>query len=100
MLIGYTSETIIPPPKMSILTGRYEPTLMISRLELGLRYLAALDAEGIRLLRDQAVLTWRTELKTMLKQIKSGAINLGLLNEVLSDGNQAMVLEIEAYLVK
>ena len=98
--LGYTSETIIPPLKMSILTGRYEPTLMTSRLELGFRYLAALDAEGIRLLRDQAVLTWRTEQKTMLKRIKSGAINLDLLSEVLSDGNQAMVLEIEAHLVK
>lgn len=98
--LAYPSETIIPPLKMSILTGRFEPTLMIGRLELGFRYLSQLDAEGQKLLRDQAVLTWQTQQKPMLERIKSGTLNIGLLGEVLSDSNQAIVSEMEARLAK
>jgi hypothetical protein len=98
--LAYPPETIIPALKMSILTGRVEPTLMLSRLELGLRYLAALDAEGIRLLRDQTVLTWTIQQREMLKRIKSGSLSFDLLREVLAGNNSAIVIEVEAYLAK
>ena len=98
--LAYPPETVIPALKMSILTGRVEPTLMLSRLELGLRYLAVMDAEGIRLLRDQAVLTWTIQQRDMLKRIKSGSLSFDLLREVLSGNNEAIVIEVEAYLAK
>ena len=41
---------------------------MLTRLELGLRLLPAMDEEAIGLLRDQAVLTWRLT-EQMLKRI-------------------------------
>jgi hypothetical protein len=98
--LTYPPETVIPALKMSILTGRVEPTLMLSRLELGLRYLAALDTEGIRLLRDQAVLTWTIQQRDMLKRIKSGSLSFDLLRQVLAGSNDEIVKEVEAYLAK
>lgn len=94
------AEQIIPPLKMSILTGRVEPTLMLTRLELGLRQLAALDEETVRLLRDQAVLTWTMQQRDMLKAIKSGALNIDALGEVLGENKPAIFAEMEARLAK
>jgi hypothetical protein len=98
--LAHPPETVIPPLKMSILTGRFEPTLMLSRLELGFRYLPSLDAKDIPLLRDQAVLTWQTQQRPMLERINSGTLNIGLLREVLVDGNQGVLSEMEVQLAK
>ena len=93
--LGQGDDAVVPPLKMSILTGRVEPTLLLPRLELGLRYLGALDAEIIALLRDQAVLTWRVDPRRftpggktcngwILQQVKSllGSANAGLIAEL------------------
>ena len=94
--LAHPDEEFIPALKMSILTGRVEPTLMLTRLELGLRHLPDMDADMHRLLRDQAVLTWTIQQRAMIKRIKSGNLNLDLLREVLSNNNQAIISEIEA----
>ena len=99
-LLVYPSKQIIPALKMSILTGRVEPTLMLTRLELGLRLLPAMDEEAIGLLRDQAVLTWTTNKKQMLKRIKSGSLSLVSLRAVLSKNYPAIMSEIEAGFAK
>ena len=91
----YPAEEIIPALKMSILTGRVEPTLMLTRLELGLRLLTAMDEEAVGLLRDQAVLTWTIHKKPMLKRIKSGSLSLVSLRAALSKNYPAIVSEIE-----
>lgn len=98
--LALPAETVIPALKMSILTGRVEPTLMLTRLELGLEYLPDLDTEAVRLLRDQAVLIWTIQKRAMLSRIKSGDMSLDLLREVLSTNNQAIISEMEAILVK
>jgi hypothetical protein len=95
--LAYPAEEVIPPLKMSILTGRVEPKLMLTRLELGLRYLPVLDDEAVRLIRDQAMLTWASQKRPMLKRIESGALSLDLLREVLSESDQGIILEMEAY---
>ena len=48
-ILAYPADTVIPALKMSILTGRVEPPLMMTRLELGLNYLPELDDEGMQL---------------------------------------------------
>ena len=95
-LLVYPAEEIIPALKMSVFTGRVEPTLMLTRLELGLRLLPAMDEEAVRLLRDQAVLTWTIQKKPMLMRIKSGSLNLVSLREALSKSYPAILAEIEA----
>lgn len=95
-LLAYPAEQITPDLKMSILTGRVEPTLMLTRLELGLRHLPVLDEDAVRLLRDQAVLTWSIQKQPMLKRIEAGSLNLDSLREVLSESNPEIISEIEA----
>lgn len=98
--LTYSTDEVLPAWKMSILTGRVEPTIMLSRLELGMRYLAELDREGLSLLRDQTLLTWTIQKRPMLKRIESGFLNIDQIREVLSGNNQEIISEMEAYFDK
>ena len=97
--LAYPEQQITAALKMSILTGRVEPTLMLARLELGLRYLPGLDEEAVLLLRDQVVLTWVLHQRRMLQGIESGSLDFDLLRVVLSGGNQDIISAMEAHLV-
>ena len=96
--LSYPAKQVIPALKMSILTGRVEPTLMLPRLALGLRYLSVLESEAIVLLRDQAVLTWTYDPRQMLQQIQSGFLDAALLRELLSSSNSTIIADMEAQL--
>lgn len=96
--LTYPAEQIIPPLKMSILTGRVEPVLMLTRLELGLRHLPVLDEEAVRLMRDQALLCWAIDQRSMLTRIKSGSLGIEWLRAVLGDYNPDIIAEMEAQL--
>jgi len=94
--LAYPIEDIMPAFKMSILTGRVEPTLMLSRLELGLRQLPVMDEEATRLLRDQALLTWANQQRAMQKRIKSGHQNMAALSQLLSESDPDVFADMEA----
>ena len=94
--LGYPVDEIVPAWKMSILTGRVEPTLMVARLELGLTYFNGLDDEAALLLRDQVVLTWAVHRREVLKRLKNGSLDLGLLREVLVGRHEDILAEMEA----
>ena len=96
--LGYTQDELIPAWKMSVLTGRVEPTLMLTRLELGFRYFNGLDDEAVLLLRDQAVLTWAVHRQQVLERLQSGSLDFDLMREVLSGQNQDIVADMEAHL--
>jgi len=96
-LLDYADAQITPALKMSILTGRVEPTLMLARLELGLRYLPVLDEETTLLLRDQAVLTWAVQQTKMLDLTTSGSLDFESLKDLLSGSNQDIVSEMETH---
>ena len=96
--LGYSQDEVIPAWKMSILTGRVEPTLMLTRLELGLMYFNGLDDEAVSLLRDQAVLTWAVHRREVLKRLKGGALDIGLMRGVLSGRHEDILAEMEAHL--
>jgi hypothetical protein len=96
--LAYPAEQLIPPLKMSILTGRVEPVLMLTRLELGLRHLPALDEEAVRLMRDQALLCWAIDQRSMLRRMKSGSLGIEWLRAVLAGNNPDVIAEMEAQL--
>jgi hypothetical protein len=96
--LAYPAGQVIPPLKMSILTGRVEPVLMLTRLELGLRHLPVLDDEAVRLMRDQALLCWAIDKRSMLRRMKSGSLGIDWLRMVLADNNPAVIAEMEAQL--
>jgi len=95
-LLGEPAVQVIPAWKMSILTGRVEPTLMLPRLELGFRYYNALADEDIALLRDQTILTWAVQRAGVLKRLQSGSLDLNLMRKVLSAQNPDIIAEMEA----
>lgn len=97
-LLAYPAEQLVPPLKMSILTGRVEPPLMLTRLELGLRHLPVLDEEAVRLIRDQALLCWTIDKRSMLRRIASGSLGIDWLRMLLADNNPAVIAEMEAQL--
>ena len=70
---------------------------MLSRLELGLRYLPAMDADATRLLRDQAILTWTGQQRAMQKRIESGHMNADLLRELLVTSAPSILSEMEVH---
>ena len=96
--LGQGDDAVVPPLKMSILTGRVEPTLLLPRLELGLRYLRALDAESVALLRDQAVLTWRVEPRRFSQALKLQRLDLEQVKSLLGSANAGLIAELEATL--
>jgi hypothetical protein len=97
--LGYSSDDVIPAWKMSILTGRVEPTLMLVRLELGLTYFNALDDEAVMLLRDQAVLTWAIKRRQVVNGLKNGSLDIDLMRKILAGYNEDVMAEMEAHLV-
>jgi len=98
--LGYSSDDVIPAWKMSVLTGRVEPTLMPGRLELGLAHVHGLDDEAVMLLRDQAVLTWAVNKRQVLNGLKDGSMDINLIREVLAGGHEDIMAEMEAHLGK
>lgn len=94
--LGYPRDEVMPAWKMSVLTGRVEPTLMLLRLELGFRYFNGLDRESRLLLRDQAVLTWAVHRRGVLQRLETGSLDIGLMRELLSGRNPDIIAAMEA----
>jgi len=96
--LGQTPEDVLPAWRMSVLTGRVEPTLMLSRLELGFGYFTGLDDESVSLLRDQTVLTWAVHPHQVLQGLQSGSLDLDLMRAVLTASSQDIITAMEASL--
>lgn len=89
---------ILAPLKMSILTGRVEPSLLIARLEVGYRYLHKLDAETAALLRDQTVLAWRVMPRGLRSALDEGRVDFERVKSLLAEGRSDILAEMEAQL--
>ncbi len=98
--LGAAAEDILPAWKMSVLTGRVEPTLMLARLELGFGYYGLLDEESLALLRDQTVLTWAVQPRGLVQSLQSGRLDIGLLRNLLEGRQAGMLVDMEAQLAK
>jgi len=96
--LGQAPERVIPPLKMSILTGRVEPTLLLPRLRLAYAYLPLLDLETRRLLRDQTLLAWRVDQREFVRDLGEGAIDFARVRQLLEQSDRALLKEMEAQL--
>ncbi len=88
---------VLPPLRMSILTGRVEPPLMLARLELGYRYQPGLDAETSALLRDQTLLAWRVDPRGLARAMREGRVDFERVRALL-EGRTDVIAEMEAAL--
>ena len=88
----------MPPLKMSILTGRVEPTLFLNRLQLAFIYLPRLDEETRSLLRDQAVLAWQVQPRAFQAYLRDGRIDIEQVRSVLGPADNDVLAEMEAAL--
>lgn len=89
---------VLAPLRMSILTGRVEPSLLVPRLELGYRYLEGLDTETAALLRDQTALAWRVDPRGLQRAVTEGRLDFERLRELLEGARRDILNEMEAAL--
>jgi len=95
---GEPGEEIAAAFKMSAWTGRVEPPMMLLRLELGFAHRRWLDAEGIRLLQDQTVLSWDLQRQALISRFRSGAIDYSRVAALLARSHPDILTEMEVAL--
>jgi hypothetical protein len=93
--LGWSPDSVVDALSLSILTGRYEPTLLLPRLELGLRYADTLDEDSRVLLSDQALLAWRTQERAFRRALDEGRLDLSRLESVLGNRSDTIVRALE-----
>jgi hypothetical protein len=81
-------------------TGRVEPTLLSVRLELGYAFLRNLDADGLRMLESQTLLTWRLQRRSLLQLIRSGKVSFSDISQVLAARHPDVLADMESEIVK
>jgi hypothetical protein len=98
--LKYPGDQVLAALKMSIYTGRVEPTMLPLRLELGYSHLGSMDDEAVILLRDQTLLTWRVQGSAFVRSIRSGAIRFSDVERVLAGSHNDVLEEMEEQLGK
>ncbi len=81
--------------KMSIYTGRVEPALLISRLQLGYSRLGQLDEEARGLLRNQTLLAWQLRQKDVSLAMKRGELDFRRVSSLLISTDSSVLQEME-----
>lgn len=92
---GERGEEIAAAFKMSAWTGRVEPPMMLLRLELGFAFRRWLDAEGLRLLQDQTVLSWDLQRQALISRFRSGVIDYSQVAALLARSHPDILTEME-----
>ncbi len=96
--LGQPAGRVVAALKMSIFTGRVEPTLLPLRLRLGYAYLEDLDAESLHLLGDQTALTWRLQERAVLAALRDGTLAFDAVARVLEPAHAEVLADMEARL--
>jgi hypothetical protein len=91
-------DTIIPPWKMSVFTGRTNASLLNRRVEIGLAFYREMDAEGVSMLRDQVLLAWRIRAGSLVPVLARRDPELTTLRELLAGTDPSTLAEMEARL--
>ena len=74
--LRYPPEQVIDALKMAIFSGRVEPSMLLTRLALGLAYLPRMDGEGQAMMRDQVLLAWQLQPRELARALKAGELRL------------------------
>jgi hypothetical protein len=93
-------QTVVEAWKMSVFSGRTTITLLKQRVEIGLAYRAALDEEGVAMLRDQILLAWRLIPGPLVNMLSTRDRNLNVTRPLIKDSDPAALADIEAWLAK
>lgn len=96
--LTFRGAAAIEPLKMSIYTGRVEPALLLSRLQLGYARFAQLDQEARGLLRDQTLLSWRLKPREFSRAIMAGDIDFQRIAALLGPTAPGVLQEMEGSL--
>jgi hypothetical protein len=94
--LSFTRDRSVDAFKMSVLTSRVEPTLLMSRLLLGYYLVGDLDEEGRALLRDQTLLAWNLRQRDLLQAIRRDELSYPRIKGLLSESHPDVVAEMEA----
>ena len=95
LLLDHPASEVIDSWRMSVHTGRAEHHLYLSRLNLGLRYADSLDEDGLALLRDQLLLTWRYKRRDMEKRIASDRLDFKTIQGLIEYDAPEVLTEME-----
>jgi len=93
-------EAILTPWKMSIFTGRTDSILFARRIEIGLAYREAMDAEATAMLRDQLLLAWRAQPGAVMQVLALRDSGLVVTRELIKNTDPAALAKMEAWLDK
>ncbi len=97
-LLEHPPEQVLRALKMSILMGPVEPTLLLSRLQIGYYYMPMMDDDGLLLLRDQTLLTWKLQPREMANMLTKQQLDYSMLRELLADKHPEIMRQIEVRL--
>lgn len=92
--LRYPPDQVIDAFKMAIYTGRVEPSMFMTRLRLGLAYLARMDSEGQAMMRDQVLLAWSMQPRDLARALKDGTVRMAGIEQLLSGANDTTLEEI------
>jgi hypothetical protein len=93
--LSFSPENPVDAFKMSVLTSRVEPVLLVPRLELGFSRLGALDDEGLDLLRDQSMLAWQLARGDFLRAVRWGRLDRSGIVFLMAQTHPDVVAELE-----
>ena len=96
--LSFRGTDAIESFKMSVYTGRVEPALLISRLQLAYGRFGQLDEEARGLLLDQTLLAWQLKQRDFVRALNSGAIDFQLVSSLLATAAPGVLQEMEAAL--
>ena len=93
-------EDIIGPWKMSIFTGRTISTQFANRVDIGLSQHEFMDAEAVAMLRDQLLLGWRAQQRSLVRILARRDRDLVVARELLAETDPLALADMEAWLEK
>jgi hypothetical protein len=92
--LRYPPEQVIDALKMAIFTGRVEPSMLLTRLALGLAYVPRMDGEGRAMMRDQVLLAWELQPREVTRALRAGELRPAGFETLLAGAHQAVLDEI------
>lgn len=93
-------EDIIGPWKMSIFTGRTIATQFANRVDIGLSQREFMDAEAVSMLRDQLLLGWRAQQRSLVQILARRDRDLVITRELLAETDPLALADMETWLEK
>jgi hypothetical protein len=93
-------ENILAPWKMSIFTGRTDSSLVAQRVEIGMAFHDFMDEEGVAMLRDQLLLTWRMQPGSLMQVLHLRDRQLTITHRLIGETAPQVLADMETWFAK